>query len=56
MVGRQSAQENSVGWSHFPVNVIFLGIVSARARKRTEVLAPVQGCQFGPAWAGETEL
>lgn len=57
MVGRQRAQENnSVKSIHFPVNVVFLGIVSACACEGTEVPAPVQSCQFGPVWAGETEL
>lgn len=55
MVGRQRAQENnSVKSIHFPVNVVFLGVVSAC--EGTEVLVPVQSCQFGSAWAGETEL
>lgn len=41
-----------MGSIHFPVNVVFLGIVSACARESTEVFAPVRSCQFGPAWQG----
>lgn len=56
MVGSQRVQENTVGSAHFPVNAILLSTVSACACEGTEVLAPVQSCQFAPAWAGETEL
>lgn len=56
MVGSQKVQENAVGSAHFPINAILLGTVSACAREGTEVLAPVQSCQFRPAWPGETEL